>query len=308
MFSLRILHRHRPTLERLTEILELKSANTARAYLGALRSLLTFTGFSADELAQVTGDTCIQYLGHLKKKPVAGRVGVSAATMRLQIDALRVIWEILIEMKLCTKNPWGRVGRLSPRRAEQRRPTQLISPLKIKQMIKSVKNSRDRAILCVLFGGALRRSEARALTCADVTTLYNGTVCLHLAQTKNRTSPVVALPNWAGQAVLALLAERREQHARPSDPLFAQTFKHKPARQMSEASLYRVFKRAAARVGMPNAAPHAARASAITKLLADGYSAYEIAEFSRHASLEMLKVYDKRRREVSESLARKLKY
>ncbi len=54
--------------------------------------------------------------------------------------------------------------------------------------------------------------------------------------------------------------------------------------------------------------PHSARATAITKLLDSGFSHRDVQEFSRHASVQMVEIYDKRRLQVDESPAKKLEF
>ena len=54
--------------------------------------------------------------------------------------------------------------------------------------------------------------------------------------------------------------------------------------------------------------PHSARATAITKLLSDGFSHREVQEFSRHASIQMVEVYDKRRISIDDNPASDLDY
>jgi integrase len=48
--------------------------------------------------------------------------------------------------------------------------------------------------------------------------------------------------------------------------------------------------------------PTCARATAITKLLADGIPHRQVQEFSRHASIQMVEWYDKRRFSVDENV------
>jgi integrase len=85
-----------------------------------------------------------------------------------------------------------------------------------------------------------------------------------------------------------------------------QTITTKP---MSDTGLYLLFKQycMAAGAGM-HATPHSARATAITKLLADGIPHREVQEFSRHSSIQMVEWYDKRRFSVEESPAKELSY
>ena len=53
---------------------------------------------------------------------------------------------------------------------------------------------------------------------------------------------------------------------------------------------------------------HSARATAITRLLAEGIPHREVQEFSRHASIQMVELYDKRRIGVDKNPGRGLDY
>jgi integrase len=78
---------------------------------------------------------------------------------------------------------------------------------------------------------------------------------------------------------------------------------------MSDTGLYLLFKQycMAAGAGM-YVTPHSARATAITKLLSDGVPHRVVQEFSRHASIQMVEWYDKRRFDVEQSPAKGLVY
>jgi integrase len=54
--------------------------------------------------------------------------------------------------------------------------------------------------------------------------------------------------------------------------------------------------------------PHSARATAITRLLEQGFSHREVQEFSRHSSVLMVEKYDKRRFSLDESPGKKIFY
>jgi integrase len=83
-----------------------------------------------------------------------------------------------------------------------------------------------------------------------------------------------------------------------------------PARvPISPAGLYQLFRHYAQLAGVPaHVTPHSARATAITKLLADGIAHRKVQEFSRHSSIQMVEVYDKRRVSVDENPAGQLEF
>ena len=85
-----------------------------------------------------------------------------------------------------------------------------------------------------------------------------------------------------------------------------QTRSDKP---ISDTGVYLLFKHYCQVVGAgTHAPPTCARATAITKLLADGIPHRQVQEFSRHASIQMVEWYDKRRFSVDENVGVGLEY
>ena len=168
-------------------------------------------------------------------------------------------------------------------------------------------------ILAVLFGGGLRRSEAIAIRLADVRRTNAGTMFVRLRATKAGKDADQALPAWAAKHIDTLVSIRKRDGAEDGDHLFVsyrgrggKTATNHP---LSDSGLYKLFKSYCVRAGAGSfASPHSARATAITKLLDSGVSHREVQEFSRHASVQMVEVYDKRRIGVDENPAKDLDY
>jgi integrase len=175
------------------------------------------------------------------------------------------------------------------------------------------KGRRDRAILAVLFGGGIRRSELVALRIGDIRKTPTKTTFLYLRHTKAKRDAEQAIPDWAAEPLWELVAERRRDKAADGDYLFTgfsgRGGKRSVDRPISDTGVYLLFKQYCQAAGAGIfATPHSARATAITKLLADGIPHREVQEFSRHASIQMVEWYDKRRFDVEQSPARGLSY
>ena len=132
------------------------------------------------------------------------------------------------------------------------------------------------------------------------------------------TSPLVrvaeqAVPKWAANHLWSLIEERKKEGAKNADYVSlgytgrgGQTRSDKP---FSDTGVYLLFKHYCQVVGVgTHATPHSARATAITKLLADGIPHRQVQEFSRHASIQMVEWYDKRRFSVDENVGVGLEY
>ena len=243
----------------------------------------------------------------------------SNATIAKKIMALRKCYEVLIAAELYHgPNPFSRHALPVPDpRGGRKRDTQMIPFDKVAKILSSVEDGpravRDRAVLSVLFGGGLRRSEVAKLMVGDIGISERGTTFLRLRDTKDGQDHLQALPEWAADAVLALRDEREAAGATIVDPLFVRWTGRGgliPTEEpLGETAVYHLFKRACAACGLgPQYTPHSARATAITKLLDDGMPHREVQEFSRHSSIQMVEWYDKRRFGVDKSPAKGLSF
>lgn len=244
----------------------------------------------------------------------------SNATIHKKFAALRRIYRMLVASNLgISENPFE-ADKVPPppKDAGRKRPTEMIDFDLVMDIVsipnaETPKGRRDRAILAILFGGGLRRGEVVGLRIGDVKKTSSGTTFLYLRHTKAKKDAEQAVPSWAAAHIWDLIKDRKAEGASDGDYLFVgftgkggQTVTTKP---MSDTGVYLLFKQycMAAGAGM-HATPHSARATAITKLLADGIPHREVQEFSRHSSIQMVEWYDKRRFSVEQSPAKELSY
>lgn len=205
-----------------------------------------------------------------------------------------------------------------PKDAGRKRPTRMLAFDRVKSLIESVssddpKGLRDKAILSALFGGALRRSEVAVLSVSDVRMTKSGTVFLYLRATKAKKDAEQALPKWAADVVWQLRDHRLQSGAKGADPLFlshtGRGGTSPTVRAISASGVYKLFLHYCHAAGVEDSiTPHSARATAITKLLAQGIPHRMVKEFSRHASIQMVELYDKRRIGVDENPAKDLDF
>ena len=337
---------------RLTAFLSLKSPNTQRTYKSVIEEWCKFLGAPAGsaEAAQLiikANDLkAIAYRNWLEKqlgqKPRMTSSSVSErglserkykpqkkdgtqstlsyATIRKKIAALRRIYRMLSGAGFgMTVNPFNTDNLPPPpANAGQKRPTEMLDFKLVKRVVnspdlKDPKGIRDRAVLAILFGGGLRRSEVVGIRIGDVRTTNRGTLYLRLRATKAKRDADQALPAWAASYVKDLIEQRKKQSAQGADYLFV-SYRGKggkvpTTKPLSDSGLYKLFK---FYCKMANAgeflSPHSARATAITKLLEDGIGHRQVQEFSRHASIQMVEVYDKRRIGVDDNAAKDLSF
>jgi integrase len=164
----------------------------------------------------------------------------------------------------------------------------------------------DTAILSMMFGVALRRSEVMTLRVADV---LIGTRELVIAEQKNQEHTSLPIPDWAWEKLEKYLGRRysTSQH----ELLFVKRSgpNHSKHPGIGESYLKGLFKRACDYVGLPPGySCHSARATAITHLYDSGLSTREIQPFARHANGAVTERYDKRRQDQLRRVAASLQY
>jgi integrase len=326
--------------ERVDTFLELRSKATASTYRSVVdewcRFLNTEPGSkpAAQKMAACVDDDAARYRSWLMTQPGQNpRVKTSArrredgtsslqtnATIHKKFAALRRLYRALIAADLgIATNPFD-VDRVPPpaKDSGQKRPTEMIDYDCIMKIIaapdiETRKGLRDSALLAVLFGGGLRRSEVAGLRLVDVKKTKRGTTFLALHGTKSGKDAEQALPTWAAELVHKLVAWRKRDGASEGDYVFLSFVGRNgdtPTRKsISTSGIYQMFKHYVQLVGGNEfATPHSARATAITRLLDKGLSHREVKAFSRHSSIQMVEVYDKRRISVDESPAVALEF
>lgn len=245
---------------------------------------------------------------------------LSNATIYKKLVALRRIYRMLIGAGIgINQNPFDS-DRVPPPAKEsgRKRPTEMIDFELVKHIINAPdistsKGLRDRALLAILFGGGLRRSEVIKIRIGDLKTSSGGTQFVFLRSTKAKKDADQALPRWAATALQELKESRIKEGANDGDYLFV-SYRGRGGttptpNPLSDNGLYRLFKQYCLLGGAGlNVTPHSARATAITKLLTDGIPHRLVQEFSRHSSIQMVELYDKRRIGVDENPAKGLEF
>lgn len=245
---------------------------------------------------------------------------LSNATIHKKFAALRRIYRMLLSSNVGVRENPFEADKVPPppKEAGRKRPTEMIDFALVMEIvdtpkIDTPKGIRDSAILAVLFGGGLRRSELVGLRVGDVKRTSSGTTYLYLRHTKARRDAEQALPEWAAEKLWTLVQQRKNEGAADADFVFVGftgragiKVTNKP---MSDTGVYLLFKEYCMAAGAGTfVTPHSARATAITKLLTDGVSHREVQEFSRHSSIQMVEWYDKRRFDIEKNPAKGLDF
>lgn len=230
----------------------------------------------------------------------------SSNTTHNTISALRSIYSYLIAIEAVKINPWlGARHYYQTRQRSQVRPTatlnqkQVCRILELQAEARTPTELRDRALIYLLFGAGLRRSEAVALNVGDIYTLGN-TLVARLKTTKAGLDEVQPIADFAATRISDLVSQRMLEGAEGKSPLFVNYY-HSGKRRIDDRTAYRIFKKSLSELGI-KAAPHAARAAYATRLLELGKSEVEVARALRHKDIRSVSIYDKRKRQIEENV------
>lgn len=295
----------------IEQFLSMRSAQTARSYRCAIAD---FEKVASRELEQATVDDVMTWLHVLKMRRVSDN------TLKSRFNSLKSVCSYLEDIGKLKVNPFRRARRsMSWRNNTQVRPTKFVPYDSVLKIINDAltdgglcqgERTTNSALLAVMFGAGLRRNEARMLELSDVLKAPDGTPYLRLRKTKAGKDCDQPLPDWSWKYLLPLVELRRQEASHRCENYAQRLFVKRydsGYRPLSESSIYRIFKKYV-EPHCPGAAPHAARATACTRLKAMGYEDREVARFLRHGSTHMVEVYDKRIRQVTDNPGKRLSF
>lgn len=309
-----------PILESLERWLAIKPTNTRVQYMRQAKAWSQHLGCKLEEdragflWIKAKHTDALDYCNSMAARTAQDkRHGtISPATIRHHCAVLKSIYDELIAQGLAETNPFTRVvrelvqGDAGARRPHRRVPTDAVKKL-IQWVPRTKDEKQDLAIISLFFGAALRRSEVINIRIGDLHTTEKGTTVLTLPQTKAQKVQTVSLPSWCAANVQAWLAVRaKESSAR--EPLFVRYDSKGNRHPVTDSGVYRWFKRICEEFEIGEWTPHCARVTAITQLLDQGKDHRSVQELSRHASVQMVEKYDRRRVEADESASKDLEY
>ena len=278
-----------------------RSPRTLDAYRGDLEDFRRFTGHA-------TASEAVEALlelphGEANRAALAYRAdllerGLAPATVNRRLSALRSVSSLARRLGFVS---WPL--EVENVRSESYRDTRGPGVDGFRRLLEALedrggdaKAKRDRAALRLLFDLALRRAEVVALDVEDVD-LEQGTVSIVGKGSREKT--LRTLP----PVTAAALAEWLEELGADSGPVFVHLSPSAPPARIRLPSLTRLVKRLGRRAGV-KVTPHGLRHAAITRLLElTKGDVTAVREFSRHADVRTVMIYDDRRQNRAGELA-----
>jgi integrase/recombinase XerD len=238
-------------------------------------------------LAEVGPEHVLDYHAHLMRRPRArGGGGLSSLMIGHHLFALRTFFAWLVRTGGLECDPMTRLvfpkGVAAPRCP--------LSREQVKGLFTASRNATDRAILILLYGCGMRRSEATGLDRSDVD-LVHGKLVIRLGKySKRRALPLspqllVGLARYCRSEPQRILARTKGADQAPF--LLLPTGK-----RMTGDALNRRLKALARTAGITERVfPHRLRHSIATHLKENGMPVRMIQQFLGHASYEATEVY-----------------
>ena len=277
-----------------------RSPHTKRMYRSNISAFFTVIGY------QLTPDILAQFLllnGHQAFELVSQYQGslierhLAPATINQKLAAIKSLVNYASMSGKCHYT----LVNIKAEKLTQYRDTKGITISQFKNMILSVntdkiKGVRDRAILLLLWGNALRRGEIANCDVSDFRSAAGELVITgkgKIGQPETVSlgqSTIAAIDNW--------LAARGKYT--PSEPLFCSTHKGYWGNRLHTNSIYKLVQKYATAAGIEKVmSPHRIRHSSITEALnLTNGDVRRVQKLSRHSNLNTLIIYDDNRQNL----------
>lgn len=229
------------------------------------------------------------------------------ATVNKHLSALRGVLEACFDLELISGGDLRRATKVKRVSASALPAGRALSAEEIEALFATCAGGshgdlRDAALLGVLYGCGLRRSEAAALDLADVD-LDTGQ--LRVRRGKGRKDRIV----WAPAGALAALRQWLDARGGEPGPLYCAVDKAGSisGRRLSDQAILSICRRRAARAGLAAFSPHDLRRTFIGDLLDRGVDIATVQQLAGHADVTTTARYDRRPERVKRAAAQRLR-
>jgi integrase/recombinase XerD len=254
--------------------------------LSTQRSLLEFAQWCSsrrkiDNFRAVTLPLVGDYLAERK------RAGLSAASIKLIVVALKIFFRFLVSRGILTRDP---TEALALPRVERYLP-ETLNELQVEQLIDSIETKaplglRDRAIVELLYACGLRISELANARLEN----FNAEERIVRVTGKGNKMRLVPVGRKACEALAAYLSSERPTLVKRRSG--SEIFLSARGGKLTTARIWQVVKKHARHSGLEkNIYPHLLRHSFATHLLGNGADLRIIQEMLGHADISTTQIY-----------------
>jgi site-specific recombinase XerD len=263
--------------------------NTRVKYSKCLNEWVNFAQGESIKLLSFKYEDVQKFVSFLEKKPGKEHEFISASTVNYYIKVLFYFYNFLQSIGHIKRNAFATHYRQYKRVKGGDRKVYQPLPLKaVKKLLKIPCDIPGRAILALLFGLGLRKSELLSLNINDIVLGAKGAE-LRLLRTKAGKIQFKPMARWVANAVSKQVDYRLLIGAKKDEPLFLSAYK----KRLSAPTLYRFFVKTCKEIGLNDYSPHCARVTAATKLRGQGADIRTIQKFLGHKSISSTMGYDR---------------
>jgi site-specific recombinase XerD len=279
--------------------------NPAQAYLLSLNSprsrqtMKSFLGIIARILGAAGLEDCLW--GALRRHHVQAIVALlqdadkAPATINTYLSALKGVATEAWMLKLMDAESCEHIRRVRNVRGSRLPRGRALPREEIRALFgvcdedKKVIGLRDAAILGVMFGGGLRRSEVVGL---DLGSLIAEEHALRVLGKGNKER-ITYLPSGSWQRMMLWIEQGRGE---TPGPLFTRIRRHDDIteKRMTDQAIYHILEQRQRQAGIAKCAPHDIRRTFATTMLDNGEDLITVRDAMGHASVNTTQQYDRR--------------
>jgi integrase/recombinase XerD len=260
------------------------SPSSRRSYQSALDEY--FAWWAANGRPSFQRSTVAAYRASIQVR------NLSPASVNVRLSALRKLAVEAAENALLAPEIANGIARLPGIKQQGIRTGNWLTLSQAQDLLRSpdtttTKGKRDRAVLALLLGCGLRRSEVAAL-CVDDIQQRDGRWAIVDILGKGQRVRTVALPAWVKVAIDAWVSSSRTI----SGKMFRSVLKgNRLGGPLHEKTVWRVLRLYAKRVGLPRVAPHDLRRTCARLCRSAGGDLEQIQFLLGHASIQTTERY-----------------
>jgi integrase len=220
------------------------------------------------------------------------------ATVNRMLCALRRVLKEALRLGLISADDYATAVDLKGVRGDSPLRGRLLKPSEVAALLNDCKNDRtligkrDAALIAILSGSGLRRSELVALDTVDYKQ-EDGS--LQVRKGKGGKSRMVYIPSGAVAALNAWLDVRSNKSGALICPV--RRGGHVQVGRMTDQAVMNILRKRANRAGVANFSPHDFRRTFITSLLTAGVDVLTVSRLAGHADPATTAKYDLRSEE-----------
>lgn len=207
---------------------------------------------------------------------------LSPSSLNAIYSAVKGCTKTAWEMGVCSQTQYQIVMNTKSVKGERVRHTSYVDVEVVKRLLSQCSNLRDKAMVALMYGCGLRRSEIVHLQWKNMNTL-DGSI---LVQGKGNKERMVWMPEFV-QEIMNDLSEEKTH-----DYCFISVQYKSP---LTDQAVYYILKDLQNKVGVDEEfSPHSLRASFASRLLENGNDLLTVAGLLGHSDVKTVKNYDRR--------------